>query len=37
MVRPAPANNAGRKARAARKIEITREGLYKEMKRLGVE
>ncbi len=29
MIRPAPANNASRKARAARKIEITREGLYK--------
>ncbi len=37
MIRRALANNAGRKTRTARKLGLTREGLYKKMKRLGVE
>jgi transcriptional regulator with PAS, ATPase and Fis domain len=37
MIRRALANNAGRRARTARKLGITREGLYKKMKRLNVE
>jgi len=37
MIRRSLANNAGRKARTARKLGLTREGLYKKMKRLGIE
>lgn len=37
MIRRALGNNAGRKARTARKLGLTREGLYKKMKRLGIE
>ncbi len=36
-LRRALAENAGRRAATARKLGITREGLYKKMKRLGVE
>ncbi|MFP6656495.1 MAG: sigma 54-interacting transcriptional regulator [Myxococcota bacterium] len=37
LIRRALTNNAGRKARTARKLGLTREGLYKKIKRLGVE
>lgn len=37
MIRRALTNNGGRKARTARKLGLTREGLYKKIKRLGVE
>jgi transcriptional regulator with PAS, ATPase and Fis domain len=37
MIRRALTNNGGRKARTARKLGLTREGLYKKMKRLNVE
>jgi len=37
MIRRALSNNGGRRARTARKLGLTREGLYKKMKRLGVE
>jgi Nif-specific regulatory protein len=37
MIRRALANNGGRKARTARKLGLTREGLYKKLKRLGIE
>lgn len=37
VIRRTLANNGGRKARSARDLGITREGLYKKMKRLGVE
>ncbi|MEZ4331119.1 MAG: sigma 54-interacting transcriptional regulator [Myxococcota bacterium] len=37
LIRRALANNGGRKARTARKLGITREGLYKKLKRLGIE
>ncbi len=37
LIRRALANNDGRKARTARKLGITREGLYKKLKRLGIE
>jgi len=36
VIRRALANNSGRKARSARDLGITREGLYKKMKRLGI-
>jgi len=37
MIRRALTNNGGRKARTARKLGLTREGLYKKIKRLGIE
>jgi len=37
MIRRALANNGRRKARTARKLGLTREGLYKKMKRLQIE
>ena len=37
MIRRALTNNGGRRARTARKLGLTREGLYKKMKRLNVE
>jgi len=37
MIRRALANNHGRRARTAQRLGLTREGLYKKMKRLGVE
>jgi transcriptional regulator with PAS, ATPase and Fis domain len=37
MIRRALANNNGRKTRTAQKLGLTREGLYKKMKRLSVE
>jgi transcriptional regulator with AAA-type ATPase domain len=37
LIRRALANNGGRKARTARRLGLTREGLYKKIKRLGVE
>lgn len=37
VIRRTLANNAGRRARSARDLGITREGLYKKMKRLGIE
>ena len=37
MIRRALANNAGRKTRTAQKLGLTREGLYKKLKRLGIE
>ncbi|MFT5696534.1 MAG: DNA-binding NtrC family response regulator [Myxococcota bacterium] len=37
IIRRTLANNGGRRARSARDLGITREGLYKKMKRLGVE
>ena len=37
LIRRALANNAGRKSRTARKLGVTREGLYKKMKRLGID
>ncbi|MAG31583.1 MAG: hypothetical protein CL908_11915 [Deltaproteobacteria bacterium] len=37
MIRRALANNAGRKARTAQKLGLTREGLYKKIKRLGLD
>ncbi|MFK7894397.1 MAG: sigma-54 interaction domain-containing protein [Myxococcota bacterium] len=37
LIRRALANNGGRKARTARKLGLTREGLYKKIKRLGIE
>ncbi len=36
VIRRTIANNGGRKARSARELGITREGLYKKMKRLGI-
>ncbi|MAI25863.1 MAG: sigma-54-dependent Fis family transcriptional regulator [Spirochaeta sp.] len=37
LIRRALSHQGGRKAATARKLGITREGLYKKMKRLGVE
>ena len=37
LIRRALANNGGMRARTARQLGLTREGLYKKMKRLGVE
>lgn len=37
LIRRALANNDGLKARTAQKLGITREGLYKKIKRLGLE
>jgi DNA-binding NtrC family response regulator len=37
LIRRALANNGGRKTRTARKLGLTREGLYKKLKRLGIE
>jgi transcriptional regulator with PAS, ATPase and Fis domain len=37
MLRRALANNGGRKTQTARKLGLTREGLYKKLKRLGIE
>ena len=37
LIRRALANNDGRKARTAQKLGLTREGLYKKLKRLGIE
>ncbi len=37
LIRRALANNDGRKARTAQKLGITREGLYKKIKRLGID
>ncbi len=37
MIRRALANNGGRRAYTARRLGLTREGLYKKMKRLGIE
>lgn len=37
VIRRTLAKNEGRRARSARELGITREGLYKKMKRLGVE
>ena len=37
MIRRALANNGGGKSRTAKRLGLTREGLYKKMKRLGVE
>ena len=36
MIRRALANNDGRKTRTAKKLGLTREGLYKKIKRLGI-
>ncbi len=36
LIRDALDRNAGRRARTARRLGITREGLYKKMKRLGI-
>jgi transcriptional regulator with PAS, ATPase and Fis domain len=36
MIRRALANNHGRRARTAQRLGLTREGLYKKMKRLGI-
>ena len=36
LIRRALANNDGRKTRTAKKLGVTREGLYKKMKRLGI-
>ena len=37
LIRRALSHHGGRRAATARKLGITREGLYKKMKRLGVE
>ena len=37
LIRRALANNGGRKASTARRLGITREGLYKKLRRLGIE
>jgi transcriptional regulator with PAS, ATPase and Fis domain len=37
LLRRALANNGGRKARTAQRLGLTREGLYKKLKRLGIE
>ena len=37
LIRRALADNEGRRARTARKLGVTREGLYKKMKRLGID
>jgi transcriptional regulator with PAS, ATPase and Fis domain len=37
LLRRALANQGGRKARTARRLGLTREGLYKKLKRLGIE
>ncbi|MCP4038921.1 MAG: sigma-54-dependent Fis family transcriptional regulator, partial [bacterium] len=37
VIRRTLANNGGRKARSARDLGITREGLYKKMKRLNIQ
>ncbi len=37
MIRRALANNDGRKTRTAQKLGLTREGLYKKIKRLNIE
>ena len=37
MIRRALTNNGGRKARTARKLGLTREGLYKKIKRLQID
>ena len=36
LIRRALENNGGRRAATARKLGVTREGLYKKMKRLGI-
>ena len=36
VIRRTLANNSGKRARSAKQLGITREGLYKKMKRLGV-
>jgi len=36
LIRRALEDNGGRRARTARKLGVTREGLYKKMKRLGI-
>ncbi len=37
LIRRALANNGGRKASTARRLGLTREGLYKKLKRLGID
>jgi Nif-specific regulatory protein len=37
LIRRALEHNGGRKALTARKLGVTREGLYKKMKRLNIE
>ncbi|MBY0401885.1 sigma 54-interacting transcriptional regulator [Myxococcota bacterium] len=37
LIRRALANNGGRKTSTARRLGLTREGLYKKLKRLGIE
>jgi len=37
LIRRALEQHAGRRAASARKLGITREGLYKKMKRLGID
>ena len=37
LIRRALASNGGRRAHTARRLGITREGLYKKMKRYGIE
>lgn len=37
LIRGTLAENGGRRAKSARQLGITREGLYKKMKRLGIE
>ncbi len=37
LIRRALTNNGGRKARTAKRLGLTREGLYKKIKRLGIE
>ena len=37
LIRSALADHEGRRAETARRLAITREGLYKKMKRLGIE
>ena len=37
LLRRALTNNDGRKALTARKLGLTREGLYKKLKRLGID
>jgi DNA-binding NtrC family response regulator len=37
LIRRAHANNGGRKASTARRLGLTREGLYKKLRRLGID
>ena len=37
LIRRALADHEGRRAETARRLSITREGLYKKMKRYGIE